>query len=137
MTLPEQQEQLIDDLAVLPSPTERLTFIMERAAGSGLPENRRIEAHRIQGCVSAVWMVPEFRDGCCFFSSDAESHLVRGLVFLLCDLYSGHSPKEILETKLELIEALGLERKLSPTRLQGLMAIHATITAFAQHCLHS
>lgn len=137
MTLPETQAQLIEDLAVLPSPTERLTVIMDQARQVALPETSRLEEHRVEGCVSMVWVLPEWRDGCCFYQSDADSHLVRGLVHLLCELYSGHAPESIIGTKFELIERLGLDRQLSPTRLQGLQAVHARIIAFAQRCLES
>jgi cysteine desulfuration protein SufE len=135
MTLPEIQAQLIEDLAVLPSPTERLTVIMEQAGQVELPETSRIEEYRVEGCVSMVWVLPELRNSCCFFQSDADSHLVRGLVHLLCDLYSGHAPEVIITTKFELIDRLGLDRQLSPSRLQGLRAVHAEIIAFAQQCV--
>jgi cysteine desulfuration protein SufE len=75
--------------------------------------------------------VSEFADGHCIFRSDAESPMVRGLVALLCELYSGATPEDIVATEPVLLEQLGLLRTLSPTRLNGLRNVRATIRDFA------
>lgn len=87
--------------------------------------------NRISGCVSVVWIVGEFREGRCFFHSDAESLIVRGLVALLCEFYSGFEPSTILAPHPDPLEALGISRNLSPTRRNGLAAARNAIRAFA------
>jgi len=96
-----------------------------------LPENERTEMNRVKGCVSLAWVVGEVRDGRCYFRSDADSPLVRGLLVLLCDLYSGATPAEVAATEPALLEELGLAKNLSPTRLNGLRSVRAKIREFA------
>jgi cysteine desulfuration protein SufE len=132
VTLAEKQQQLIADYAIIPDPQERLAAVVDRARRRpALPETERTEAHRVRGCVSQAWVIGELRDGRCFFRSDADSPLVRGLLALLCDFYSGATPAEVMATEPALFEELGLARNLSPTRLNGLRSVRAKIREFA------
>jgi len=96
-----------------------------------LPEAERTEANRVKGCISQAWIVAEIVEGRCFFRSDADSPLVRGLLKLLCDLYSDATPADIVATEPTVFEELGLARNLSPTRLNGLRSVRAKIREFA------
>jgi cysteine desulfuration protein SufE len=131
--LTRKLQQLVADLAVIDDLHERLTLLVDRAKRiAPLPAAERIDAHRVLGCVSIVWLVAEFRDGHCYFRSDAESPIVRGLVSFLTEFYSGFTPAAILAAELDPLEALGLARNLSPTRRNGLAATRAAIRAFAE-----
>ena len=132
MTLAEKQQQFIDDYAIIDDPQERLGAVVDRARRiTPLSEIERSEANRVKGCVSLAWVASELRDGRCHFRSDADSPLVRGLLKLLCDFYSGATPAEVAATEPVLLEELGLARNLSPTRLNGLRSVRAKIREFA------
>lgn len=132
MSLAEKQQQLVADYAIIDDPQERLAAVVDRARRRPpLPEAERTEASRVKGCVSLAWVVGEVREGRCHFRCDADSPLVRGLLVLLCDFYSGATPAEVAGTEPALIEQLGLDRNLSPTRLNGLRSVRARIRDFA------
>jgi cysteine desulfuration protein SufE len=132
VTLAARQKQMIEDLAVIDDPQERLAVVVDRARNRPhLAEGERTEANRVKGCVSLAWVAAELRDGCCFFRCDADSPLVRGLIALLCDLYSDATPADVLATEPVLFEQLNLSRNLSPTRLNGLGSVRAKIRDFA------
>ncbi|WP_091060895.1 SufE family protein [Opitutus sp. GAS368] len=132
MSLVEKQSQLVADYEIIPDPQERLAAVVDQARKRPpLPDTARTEANRVKGCVSLAWIVGELRDGRCFFRSDADSPLVRGLLVLLCDFYSGATPAEVMATEPALLEELGLARNLSPTRLNGLRSVRAKIREFA------
>jgi cysteine desulfuration protein SufE len=132
VNLAEKQQQLIDDYTIIPDPQERLAAVVDQARRRPpLPDTERCEMHRVRGCVSQAWVVAEVRDGLCQFRCDADSPLVRGLLVLLCDLYSGAPPAEVAATEPVLLEQLGLDRNLSPTRLNGLRSVRAKIREFA------
>lgn len=138
VTLAEKQRQFVADYTLIDDPQERLAALVDRARQiPPLPDTERTEANRVKGCVSLAWLVAETRDGRCHFRSDADSPLVRGLLKLLCDFYSGAPPAEVAATEPALLEELGLARNLSPTRLNGLKAAGATIRAFAKHVVHT
>lgn len=132
MTLAEKQQQLIESYAIIPDAQERLAAVVDAARRRPpLSADERTEANRVQGCVSQAWVVGELRDGHCHFRCDADSPLVRGLLVLLCDFYSGAPPAAVAATEPVLLEELGLARNLSPTRLNGLRSVRAKIRSFA------
>ena len=121
MTLVEREKRIVAELAVLPDPHERLTYLMQRAAARPrLPEAARVEGARVPGCVSRVWLTGQLRDGQCHFMVDAESPMVLGLMGLLCEVYDGSTPDEAAAAVSEVLSLSGLDRTLSPTRLQGM-----------------
>lgn len=130
--LAEKQQQMIDDLLLIEDPQERLAAVVDRARSRpALAEADRIDANRVRGCISLAWVIGEIEAGRCRFRCDADSPLVRGLVVLLCDLYSGASPTEVAAIEPALLERLGLAQNLSPTRLNGLRSVRARIRDFA------
>jgi cysteine desulfuration protein SufE len=132
VSLAEKQQQLVADYAIIDDPQERLAAVVDQARRRPpLPEADRTEANRVKGCVSLAWVVGEVRENRCHFRCDADSPLVRGLLVLLCDFYSGAPPAEVAATEPALIEQLGLDRNLSPTRLNGLRSVRARIRDFA------
>jgi cysteine desulfuration protein SufE len=132
VTLAEKQLQMIEDLLLIEDAQERLAAVVDRAkVRPPLPDADRTEANRVRGCISQAWVVGEVRDGCCRFRTDADSPLVRGLLALLADLYSGATPAEVAATEPALLEKIGLTRVLSPTRLNGLRSVRARIRDYA------
>ena len=117
---------------MLDDPHERLTTLVDRTRRvPPLPAEERTDANRIRGCVSVVWLVGETRGDRCYFRSDAESPMVRGLVVFLCDFFNGAPTAEIAASDLEPLEALDVLRNLSPTRRNGLSAARKAIREFA------
>ncbi len=127
------QQVLIEEYGLIQNPQERLAAIMDDARKHPPiePEDRQA-VFRVQGCVSPVWLIPELRAGHCHFRFDAESPMVRGLVYLVVESFNGRTPADIIAETFIALKALRLENQLSPTRLRGLAAVEARIKAFAQ-----
>ena len=132
MPLAEKQNQLIARFAAIDDSHERLAAIVAR--GQRWPEvaeSERTDARRVAGCVSAVWLSASVENGRCHFRIAAASSVVKGLAALLAALYEGETPADIAAWEPGLVEALGLDRQLSPTRLHGLAHIRRAIREFA------
>jgi cysteine desulfuration protein SufE len=128
--LADKLDRTVADFAVFEDPQERLTAIVDRAKRAApLPASERIDANRVHGCVSVVWLVSELREARCYFRGDAESPIVRGLVVFLCDFFNGAPAAEVASTTLNPLDALDVIRNLSPTRRNGLAAAYETIRA--------
>lgn len=136
MFLADKLERLLAHFSMLEDPQERLSALVDRARRAPpLPPGDRIDANRVRGCVSVVWLVGETRDGRCYFRSDAESPIVRGLVAFLCDFFNDAPATEIATSTTDPLEALGVLRNLSPTRRNGLTAAQQEIRRFAQQAV--
>ena len=133
MTLAERHRQLIDDLAIIPDRHERLAAIVDRTRRiKPFSSAEKIDAHRVLGCQSAVWIIGDLQpDGKLTIRCDSDSPMVKGLIYLLCEAYSGAPPAEIVATEPAFLDELGLLRDLSPTRRNGLAAVRTRIREIA------
>jgi cysteine desulfuration protein SufE len=137
VTLEAKLADLVSELEPFEDLQERLAFVVDRAKRAPvLSAEERIDAHRVRGCISVVWLVGELRDGRCVFRFDADSPIVRGLLALLCDFFGDAPPAAIAACELDPIATLGLARTLSPTRLNGLASARARIREFARQNLN-
>ncbi len=133
MTLSEKLSALIDDFAPIDDLQERLSLVVDRARRHPpLPPATRTEENRVLGCISAVWLTAENREGRLHFHVDADSPLVRGLVVFVADFFSDTPPSEIAASDADPLAALDLLKNLSPTRRNGLTAVRARILSLAE-----
>ena len=95
-------------------------------------EDWKTEEHRLLGCQSMVWIVPEGNAASLRFHAISDSAIVSGLIYLALRVYSGRSAEEILATEPTYIQDIGLARHLSPTRSNGVAAMLAFIRETAQ-----
>jgi cysteine desulfuration protein SufE len=133
MTLAAKQQELTSALAAFKDSQQRLGWLVEQARKRPpLPEALRTDEHRLEGCLARLWVVPEFRDGCCFFQAESDSMIMKSIAGLLCDFYSGQAPLEILAHDPEFLGALGIDQHLTDNRRNGLSRLWETIREFAQ-----
>ena len=77
---------------------ERYSYMMECGKNATtFPEEYRIDDFKVPGCVSQVWLVPKFENGKVTYLSDSDAFITKGTVTILCDVFSGHTPKEIVD----------------------------------------
>lgn len=124
---------LEDDLALLPDWEERFSYLID--LGKQMPplaEHERTEATKVRGCASQVWIVPERRDGWLYFRGESDAFLVKGLIAILLQVYSGRTPEEILSVDPKGLAArLGLSDALTAQRSNGLYSMMQRIRAEA------
>ena len=96
------------------------------------PEEWKTEEHRLHGCQSMVWIVPNGDARRLDFQAISDSAIVSGLIFLALRVYSGRPAAEILATTPDYIADIGLAKHLSPTRSNGLASLLAFIRDAAQ-----
>lgn len=69
-----------------------------------LDEKYKTENNLIEGCQSRVWLQADYKDGKVFFQGESDAVIVKGLVSLLINVLSGHTPDEILNSELYFID---------------------------------
>lgn len=125
MTIEEKETEIIEEFEMFGEDWEgKYEHLIE--LGRSLPlidEKYKTDDHLIKGCQSRVWLQSELKDGKVYYSADSDAIITKGLVALLVRVLSGHTSKEILESKLEFIDRIGLKEHLSPTRANGLVSM--------------
>lgn len=132
MTIKELQDEIIADFELFGDWMDKYEYIIQ--LGKDLPlidPQYKTDDNLIRGCQSKVWMHPEYTDGKIFFTADSDAVITKGLVSLVIRVLSGHTPKEITESELYFIDAIGLSSHLSPTRSNGLLSMVKQIKLYA------
>lgn len=138
MTLSEKKAELVEELSFIEDPQERFSYIIDEARGQpGLTDEYRIDAFRIEGCQSQLWLVPRFEGGLCYFETDSDAIITKGVAGLLTRLYSGSKPQEILDNEPDFLATVGITQHLTPNRRNGLTNVWKKIKAFAEACRES
>lgn len=132
MTIQEKQQQIIDDFEFLDDWEQKYEYLIDLGKGlKGFSEENRKEENMIKGCQSQVWLVAEKKEDKIYFQADSDGILPKGIVALLVNVYSGFTPKEILESNVDFISEIGLQEFLSPSRANGLSAMVKQIRFYA------
>jgi cysteine desulfuration protein SufE len=138
-TIAEEQQLIAEDFELFDDWREKIEYVLDlgRALDS-LPDDERIEANKVRGCQSQVWMVAELDEatGRVAIRADSDAFIVRGLIGLLLRLYANRPPEEILANPPEVFETIGLAAHLSPTRANGLHAMIKRIRQLASGLAH-
>lgn len=134
----ERIEKIVADFELLDSWDDRYRYVIE--LGRKLPElpaEAHIDANKVQGCASQVWMTSRRGDGGVIeFQGDSDAHIVKGLIAILFALYSGERAKTIVETDANAVfNKLGLGEHLTPQRSNGFRSMVERMKRDAQAAL--
>ena len=132
MTINELQNHVIEEFADFDDWMDKYALLID--LGNSLPpleDKYKTESNLIEGCQSRVWLQADYEDGKILFKGESDAVIVKGIVSLLINIISGHTPQEILDTDLYFIEKIGLKEHLSPTRSNGLVAMVKQMRMYA------
>lgn len=132
MSINELQDQIIDEFSIFDDWMDKYALLID--LGNSLPpldERYKTESNLIEGCQSRVWLQADYVDGKIVFQGESDAVIVKGIVSLLIQILSGHTPQEIIDADLYFIERVGLKEHLSPTRSNGLVAMVKQMRLYA------
>jgi cysteine desulfuration protein SufE len=133
-TIADEQATIAEDFALFDEWREKIEHVLELGKKlEPFPEEHRIDANKVKGCQSQVWMVAsqDATTGLMKIQADSDAFIVKGLIALLLRIYSNRPPAEILANPPSVIEQIGLGAHLSPTRANGLHAMIQRIRQLA------
>jgi cysteine desulfuration protein SufE len=134
-------EEICENFAILDEWDDRYRYLIELGRMlAPLPQAARIDANKVQGCASQVWLTTDIASGpsgpVLRFAGDSDAHIVRGLIAILFAMYSQKPARDILATDaLALFDRLGLREHLTPQRSNGLKSMVGRIRSDAGNAL--
>ena len=132
MTINEIQDGIIEEFSMFDDWMDKYALLIDLGNSlEPLEDKYKVPQNIIEGCQSRVWLNAEFNNGIITYKGESDAVLVKGIVSLLINVLSGHTPDEILNTDLYFIEKIGLREHLSPTRSNGLLAMIKQMKMFA------
>lgn len=132
MTINELQDNVIEEFSVFDDWMDKYALLIDLGNSlAPLDEKNKTESNLIEGCQSRVWLQADYVDGKVIFNGESDAVIVKGIVSLLINVLSGHTPQEILDNELYFIEKIGLKEHLSPTRSNGLVSMLKQMRLYA------
>jgi cysteine desulfuration protein SufE len=138
MTIEEKRDQLVNELMPFEDPFERFAYVIDRAKTvSPLADEYKVDTFLIKGCISQLWIFPEFKQGKCNYQADSDAAITKGTAGLLCELYSDEAPEAVIDLEPDFLAEVGITQHLSPNRRNGLSSVRQKIKAYAELCLRN
>lgn len=132
MNIKEKQEKLIKEFEQYTEWEDKYKYLIDLGRKlKPLDEVFKTDRYKIEGCQSQVWIHAIQQDGKIFFEADSDAAIVKGLIAILLEVYSGHTPEEILSNPPDFLSKIGIDKHLSPTRKNGLAAMMKQIQMYA------
>ena len=131
-TIEEIENEIVDEFALFDSWDDKYEYIID--LGKRLPpleDQYKLDINKVKGCQSTVWLVADFNEGKVFYKAESDAIIVKGLISMLIRVLSGHSPDEIINSKLDFINRIGMTTHLAQTRSNGLLSMVKQMKNFA------
>ena len=122
-------DNLIADIKFFDDWEDKYKYIIDLGKTSpSLSEEDKNEKNKVDGCASQVWFLvkeeEENNNKLLYFKGDSDALIVKGLANILFSIFSGKTPKEIIEIDaFEKLKELNLEKNLTMQRSNGLSAM--------------
>ena len=121
-------DEIIENFELLDDWEDRYKYLIE--LGDQLepfPAGKQDAAHKVQGCVSQVWIDSEAEgsgDPVIHYRGTSDAHIVRGLIAVTLALFSDRKASEIVKTDHQAVfDRLGLAEHITPQRSNGLRSM--------------
>lgn len=131
--LQSRTQAIVTEFNALPDWEGRYRLLIEKGRKlADLPEDMKTADSLVKGCQSQVWLHARLNESDQMeLRADSDALLVRGLVALLLDVYSGLTPREILNSSPDFLKEIGFDSNLSPSRTNGLASMLKQIRNYA------
>lgn len=121
-------DHIIETFDFLVEWDDRYRFLEELGIKLGtVPADQKTDANIVHGCASNVWVIGhpgEGQDACFYFEAEAELPIIRGLVYLILQIFAGKTADDILQTNIDdTLTRLHLDDHLSTQRHIGMYAL--------------
>ncbi len=127
MSTTSEIQEIVETFELLGDWDQRYEYLVELGERlAPMDPALKIDANRVMECMSTVHVVPEPINGSdqLRFHGDCDTAIIKGVVALLVQVFSGKTPAEIESTDVDdLFTGLQLEEHLSPNRHVGVYAI--------------
>tara|TARA_B100000214_G_C23621538_1_gene469766 strand:- start:155 stop:571 length:417 start_codon:yes stop_codon:yes gene_type:complete len=137
MTIKEKIQYYKESLELFDDGMEKYKFLIDQGKKAlKFPEEYRNDSFKVSGCQAQVWLVPKFENNKLSFYYDSDAFISKGMITILCDIYSDRSPEEVINSDFTLLDTLNLDTLLTPGRRNGVYSMLEKIKDYATSYLN-
>jgi len=117
-------EPIIETLEALETDLDRYEYLMELGDSLLTVDDIIKEENFVPGCQSSVWVTHEYtEDNTLQYFAHSDSKLVKGLLHILTEAFSGYYPLDMMNFNTASIQKIPLGAQLSMQRQIGMMSV--------------
>lgn len=133
MNISEKIENFKDDLELFDDELEKYQFIIDLGKKlKDLDEKEMVDENLVQGCTSKVWLLKEENDGKLIFKANSNAAIVKGLVYMISNIFSNETKEEINKFDINIMNTLNLTEIITPNRQSGVQGMIKKIKEYAK-----
>ena len=132
-SIQEKIEYYKESLDVFDDGMEKYKFLIDQAKNAlEFPEEYRNDSFKVTGCQAQVWLVPIYKNNKLSFFYDSDAFISKGMITILCDIYSNREPSEVINSDFSLLNMLNLDTLLTPGRRNGVYSMLEKIKEYSR-----
>mgnify|MGYP001160794265 FL=1 len=126
------QNEIVEELSLFSNWIEKYEYLIELGKDEiNFDKKFMKDEFLINGCQSKVWLYAKQNNSKITFHAYSDAIMTKGIIALLVKVFSNQSPDDIINSKLDFIDKIGLKSHLSATRANGLMSMIKQIKIYA------
>lgn len=128
----EIQEKIVSDFLEMGDGFDQYAYLIELSVQlPGLQEEKKTDDRLVKGCQSHVWLDMHTEDGAFFFDGDSDTLILKGVLFLLRDIFCEQPLKEVAQAKIWFFDETEIMTTFDADRQKGIGYIIRTMQEFA------
>ncbi|MDN5112370.1 SufE family protein [Aliarcobacter butzleri] len=131
-TIEQRVEEIKDDLDFFDDELAKYEYIID--LGKKLEEfdkKDKTPENIVHGCTSQVWLTCENKDGKLYFYGTSDAIIVKGLVYMILQIFSGSTIQELKDVDMDIVHELNLSEVITPNRQSGVIGMIKKIKEYA------
>lgn len=132
MSIKQRVENIKEDLDFFDEELAKYEYIID--LGKKLPtfdEENKTSENLVHGCTSQVWLICEKKENKLFFKGTSDAIIVKGLVYIILEIFSNSTIEELKEVDMDIVRELGLSEVITPNRQSGVIGMIKKIKEYA------
>ena len=124
MSIKQRVENIKEDLDFFDEELAKYEYIID--LGKKLPsidEENKTPENLVHGCTSQVWLICEKKEDKLFFKGTSDAIIVKGLVYIILEIFSNSTIEELKEVDMDIVRELGLSEVITPNRHSGVIGM--------------
>ncbi|MGB0990104.1 MULTISPECIES: SufE family protein [Arcobacteraceae] len=131
-TIEKRVQDIKEDLDFFDDELQKYEYIID--LGKKLPEleeKHKVPENIVHGCTSQVWLIVEKKDDKLYFKGTSDAVIVKGLVYIILNIFSDSTIEELKEVDMDIVYELGLSEVITPNRQSGVIGMIKKIKEYA------
>lgn len=127
MNIDNIQDKIIEEFEQFSNKRHRFAYFRKLIQVGNLlapiNENELDQEHEVKVAKSNIWIKAILQGNLVYFTADSDNAISKGLVGLLLRVFSGNTPRDIINTNLYFLNEINLYERLNQEWINDLLAI--------------